>query len=111
MPRTPTPAATASASRCSPATSPRRRARATARPARGRRRRVVRVPGRRLAQQMGLSDLQVERVYMAGLLHDVGKIGVPEAVLQKTGRLTPEEFAPTQHPPARRAPPLPAAPR
>jgi HD-GYP domain-containing protein (c-di-GMP phosphodiesterase class II) len=30
---------------------------------------------------------------MAGLLHDVGKIGVPEAVLQKTGRLTDEEFA------------------
>jgi len=29
---------------------------------------------------------------MTGLLHDVGKIGVPEGVLQKTGRLTPEEF-------------------
>jgi HD-GYP domain-containing protein (c-di-GMP phosphodiesterase class II) len=29
---------------------------------------------------------------MSGLLHDVGKIGVPESVLQKTGRLTDEEF-------------------
>ena len=33
-------------------------------------------------------EQQVERIYMAGLLHDVGKIGVPESVLQKTGRLT-----------------------
>jgi len=47
---------------------------------------------RELAQQASLSESQVERIYMAGLLHDVGKIGVPEAVLQKTGRLTPEEF-------------------
>jgi HD-GYP domain-containing protein (c-di-GMP phosphodiesterase class II) len=47
---------------------------------------------RHLAIQAKLSDAQVERVYMAGLLHDVGKIGVPEAVLQKTGRLTAEEF-------------------
>ena len=36
---------------------------------------------------------------MAGLLHDVGKIGVPEAVLQKPGRLTDEEFEQIkQHP-------------
>ncbi|HEV2293489.1 MAG TPA: HD domain-containing phosphohydrolase [Tepidisphaeraceae bacterium] len=47
---------------------------------------------RHLAQQARLSEYEVERVYMAGLLHDVGKIGVPEVVLQKTGRLTPEEF-------------------
>ena len=47
---------------------------------------------RHLAQQAGLSDTEVEQVYMAGLLHDVGKIGVPESVLQKTGKLTPEEF-------------------
>ena len=47
---------------------------------------------RHLAQEIGLSDHEVEQIYMAGLLHDVGKIGVPESVLQKTGRLTPEEF-------------------
>ncbi|HVT88420.1 MAG TPA: HD domain-containing phosphohydrolase [Tepidisphaeraceae bacterium] len=47
---------------------------------------------RLLAQQAQLGDHVVERIYMAGLLHDVGKIGVPEAVLQKTGRLTAEEF-------------------
>ena len=47
---------------------------------------------RTLAQEAQLPDAIVERVYMAGLLHDVGKIGVPEAVLQKTGKLTTEEF-------------------
>ncbi|HZZ44625.1 MAG TPA: HD-GYP domain-containing protein [Tepidisphaeraceae bacterium] len=47
---------------------------------------------RALAQRAGLSDQQVQRIYMAGLLHDVGKIGVPEAVLQKAGKLTDEEF-------------------
>lgn len=47
---------------------------------------------RALAQRAGLSDHQVQRIYMAGLLHDVGKIGVPEAVLQKAGKLTDEEF-------------------
>jgi putative nucleotidyltransferase with HDIG domain len=47
---------------------------------------------RELSQLAGLSPATVERVYMAGLLHDVGKIGVPEAVLQKPGKLTDEEF-------------------
>jgi putative nucleotidyltransferase with HDIG domain len=47
---------------------------------------------RHLAQEIKLPDSEVEQIYMAGLLHDVGKIGVPESVLQKTGRLTPEEF-------------------
>jgi putative two-component system response regulator len=39
-----------------------------------------------------MSDLDVEKTYMAGLLHDVGKIGVPEPILQKAGKLTVEEF-------------------
>lgn len=47
---------------------------------------------RHLSIQIALPDAEVEQIYMAGLLHDVGKIGVPESVLQKTGRLTPEEF-------------------
>jgi HD-GYP domain-containing protein (c-di-GMP phosphodiesterase class II) len=48
--------------------------------------------GRRLALAIGLSEDQAERVHLSGLLHDVGKIGVPEAVLCKQGRLTDEEF-------------------
>lgn len=47
---------------------------------------------RHLARQIQLPEAEIERIYMAGLLHDVGKIGVPENVLQKTGRLTAEEF-------------------
>ncbi|MGA2442153.1 MAG: HD-GYP domain-containing protein, partial [Tepidisphaeraceae bacterium] len=48
--------------------------------------------GRQLSLEAGMGEAFGERVYMTGLLHDVGKIGVPESVLQKTGRLTPEEF-------------------
>jgi GAF domain-containing protein len=48
---------------------------------------------RDLARKIGLSEEQCERVYLSGLLHDVGKIGVPEAVLTKPGKLTAEEFA------------------
>lgn len=47
---------------------------------------------RALAQKIGLTDEVCERVYLSGLLHDVGKIGVPEAVLTKPGRLSEEEF-------------------
>jgi putative nucleotidyltransferase with HDIG domain len=47
---------------------------------------------RHLAVQIGLPDAEVDQIYMAALLHDVGKIGVPESVLQKAGKLTAEEF-------------------
>jgi HD-GYP domain-containing protein (c-di-GMP phosphodiesterase class II) len=48
---------------------------------------------RHTARAAGLNDEEVEQVYVSALLHDVGKIGVPEAVLQKAGKLTDEEFA------------------
>jgi len=47
---------------------------------------------RMLAQAIGLDAQQVQQVYLAGLLHDIGKIGVPEATLRKAGRLTEAEF-------------------
>jgi HD-GYP domain-containing protein (c-di-GMP phosphodiesterase class II) len=46
-----------------------------------------------LALAMGLTVEQADRVRITGLVHDVGKIGVPEAVLCKAGKLTDEEFA------------------
>jgi HD-GYP domain-containing protein (c-di-GMP phosphodiesterase class II) len=52
----------------------------------------VSILAKQLTLEAGLPEALAERIYMAGLLHDVGKIGVPESVLQKTGRLTPEEF-------------------
>lgn len=45
-----------------------------------------------LAAALGHDEEAVERIRIAGLVHDVGKIGVPEAILCKTGRLTDEEF-------------------
>ncbi len=47
----------------------------------------------RLAIELGLSHARIERIYLAGLLHDIGKIGVPDAVLSKPGRLTEREFS------------------
>lgn len=45
-----------------------------------------------IARQMGLSDTAIEEVRLGGILHDIGKIGVPEAVLNKPSRLTAEEY-------------------
>jgi HD-GYP domain-containing protein (c-di-GMP phosphodiesterase class II) len=47
---------------------------------------------RALGEVAGLSEGQCERVYLAGLLHDVGKIGVADAILCKPGQLTDGEF-------------------
>ena len=52
-----------------------------------------------IAKQMRLSTGQVGDVYLAGLLHDVGKIGLRDEVLQKPGKLTREEYEEVQQHP------------
>lgn len=48
--------------------------------------------GRRLAQRMGMTDVEVQDVMFAGLLHDIGKIGLPDRLLHKPfSALTTEE--------------------
>jgi HD-GYP domain-containing protein (c-di-GMP phosphodiesterase class II) len=47
----------------------------------------------RLGKQMGLPAAILSDLYLAGLLHDIGKIGVRDSVLQKPGKLSDEEFA------------------
>ncbi len=46
-----------------------------------------------LAERAKLPGLLIERVRVCGLVHDIGKIGVPEEILRKPSRLDPEEFA------------------
>ena len=45
-----------------------------------------------MARELGFSDARIGRVRLAGMLHDVGKVGVSDAVLSKPGKLTPEEW-------------------
>lgn len=49
--------------------------------------------GAAIAEEIGLHNEQVEMVRLAGRLHDVGKIGIREVILNKAGPLTEEEFA------------------
>jgi diguanylate cyclase (GGDEF)-like protein len=46
-----------------------------------------------LAGQLGLDADLIRSIHVAGLLHDVGKIGIPDPILRKPGKLTAEEFA------------------
>ena len=53
--------------------------------------RVARI-GLELGRHMGLPEEELSDIYLAGLLHDIGKIGIRDTVLLKTSQLTPEEF-------------------
>lgn len=54
-----------------------------------------------IARNIGMREDRVTSLRYAGMLHDIGKLGVPTRVLQKTGRLSPEELATIQMHPVR----------
>ena len=49
--------------------------------------------GYQIALRLHLSEVSCQEIYLAGVLHDIGKIGIPDHVLLKPGKLEPEEFA------------------
>jgi diguanylate cyclase (GGDEF)-like protein/putative nucleotidyltransferase with HDIG domain len=52
----------------------------------------VRVFAVEVAKQLGFSEDEIEALRAAALLHDIGKLAIPEHIINKPGRLTPEEF-------------------
>ena len=48
---------------------------------------------KKLAIKLGLSEGEQDTVYFMGLLHDIGKIGIPDSIINKPHKLTDEEFA------------------
>jgi diguanylate cyclase (GGDEF)-like protein/putative nucleotidyltransferase with HDIG domain len=52
----------------------------------------VRIYAIEVAKELGVSGAELEALHAAALLHDIGKLAVPEHIISKPGRLTPEEF-------------------
>jgi diguanylate cyclase (GGDEF)-like protein/putative nucleotidyltransferase with HDIG domain len=52
----------------------------------------VRIYAAEIAKELGLSELESNALHAAALLHDIGKLAVPDHIISKPGRLTPEEF-------------------
>ena len=54
---------------------------------------------REIARRYGWDEEQAEKIWLIGLLHDIGKIGIPDSNINKPTRLTDEEYQITkQHP-------------
>src|SRR3989454_3764568 len=49
--------------------------------------------GIRVGQELGLEEAELQNLEVAALLHDIGKVGIPDSILRKPGRLDPEEYA------------------
>ncbi len=49
--------------------------------------------GVRVGQELGLSEEELQNLEVAALLHDIGKVGIPDAILRKPARLDAEEYA------------------
>jgi len=45
------------------------------------------------AKYLGLNDEKINKIKIAAILHDIGKIGIPESILNKPDKLTPEEYS------------------
>jgi diguanylate cyclase (GGDEF)-like protein/putative nucleotidyltransferase with HDIG domain len=45
-----------------------------------------------IAEALNMGDAEVEEIRLAGILHDIGKVGIPESILNKSGPLNPEEW-------------------
>src|SRR6202049_499975 len=52
----------------------------------------VRVYAIEVAKELGVAGPEMEALHAAALLHDIGKLAIPEHIISKPGRLTPEEF-------------------
>ncbi len=49
--------------------------------------------GMRVGQELGLEESELQNLEVAALLHDIGKMGIPDAILRKPGRLDADEYA------------------
>ncbi len=52
----------------------------------------VAILARKFGKALGLTDIQIEQLYISGYIHDIGKIGIPDDILSKPDKLTVEEY-------------------